>query len=152
MARNTKILKRIIPLEFSVFLFLIAGCTSTKKVPAGFQQKIIFVNVTPREAYSLIKKNHKNPNFIILDVRTPHEYKSGHIKNAVNLNYHSRTFKTKLSKYNRNKIYLVYCASGHRSKMAVNLMKKLSFKKVYNILGGINAWRRGKLPLTISGK
>jgi len=152
MTISTKILRRAILLELSLFLFLISGCTSSKKVSVGVQQEIIFEDITPQEAYSLIKKNKANPNFIILDVRTPNEYTSGHIENAVNLNYYSQTFKMELNKYDRNKTYLIYCASGHRSEMAVNLMRKLFFKKVDNIVGGINAWRREKLPLTISGK
>ena len=151
MTTSTKILRRTILLELPLFLFFISGCISSKKI-SGVRQKIIFVNITPQEAYNLIKKNKENPDFIILDVRAPNEYASGHIENAVNLNYHSQTFKVKLNKYDKNKTYLVYCESGYRSKAAVNVMKKLHFKRVYNILGGINAWQRARLPLIIRGK
>jgi len=49
---------------------------------------------------------------------------------------------------NKNKIYLIYCRSGRRSENALNMMKELDFREVYNMLGGINSWKAEGLPTT----
>ena len=43
-----------------------------------------FEDISVEECYTLIQENQENPDFIILDVRTPSEYASGYIENAVN--------------------------------------------------------------------
>lgn len=55
------------------------------------------------------------------------------------------TFKQELKKLNRDNTYLVYCRSGHRSAKASGMMKKLDFRTVYNMLGGI-IYVKGNVP------
>ncbi|MCD6120793.1 MAG: rhodanese-like domain-containing protein [Spirochaetales bacterium] len=107
-------------------------------------QKLLTINA--KSAFKLISAN-KNNNFIIIDVRTPAEYAEGHIKNSRLINFYSLDFKTKLDKLDKNKKYLVYCRSGSRSDQAVQIMKELNFKKIYNLSGGIIAWKNSELPL-----
>mgnify|MGYP001079358811 CR=1 FL=1 len=112
----------------------------------------IMENITAKKAYSLIKSYHQGcpchrKNFVIMDVRTPEEYTEGHIVDAINLNYYSKTFKNELNKFDKNKTYLVYCRSGRRSGIALNIMKELGFTEVYNILGGITQWEAKGLPI-----
>jgi rhodanese-related sulfurtransferase len=95
-----------------------------------------------------MKNNRNNSDFLILDVRTPKEFKGEHILGAKNLNYYSNTFRDDLNKLDKNRRYLVYCRSGRRSGIALSLMKTLDFKEVYNVLGGIIAWKKDGLPLT----
>src|SRR5690606_20381887 len=54
----------------------------------------------------------------IIDVRTPGEYQSGHIKNAQNINVQSGDFKTKMGNFDREKPIYIYCRSGSRSANA----------------------------------
>ncbi len=103
--------------------------------------------ISPKEALTLIEANKGNNNFIILDVRRQYEYKSGHICNAILLDFYSSDFKEKLSKLDRDKIYLIYCRSGVRSKKAFKLMKELKFKHVYNLSGGFSNWEKQNLPI-----
>jgi len=103
-------------------------------------------DITPGEAYILIQENKGNPNFVILDVRTPEEFSGEHIEKAVNLDYYSNTFNTDLDKLNKNKTYLIYCRSGNRSGNALNTIKDLDFREVYNMLGGIIKWKSEGLP------
>lgn len=86
----------------------------------------------------------KEKNTIILDVRTPEEYKSGHIPNSVLIDYSAPDFKTKLDKLDKSKTYLVYCAAGGRSARAANQMVGGSFKSVYNLTGGFSQWNGPK--------
>jgi len=99
-------------------------------------------DITPQEAFTLIQNNQNNPDFVILDVRTAEEVADGHIENAINIDFYSEAFRDELNKLDKNKTYLIYCRS------ALDIMTELNFKKVYNILGGINQWKAEGLSTT----
>ncbi len=98
-------------------------------------------NVTPFEAQRLINQ----PDILILDVRTPQEYNSGHIPGAklVPLQY----LPYIVGQLNRNQKILVYCRSGSRSLQACLYLSRLGFTNVYNMQGGIIAWKSAGLRL-----
>ncbi|MBC8177236.1 MAG: rhodanese-like domain-containing protein [Deltaproteobacteria bacterium] len=77
---------------------------------------------------------------MILDICTPKEFAKAHLENAINLNFLSRAFKSQLNALDKGKTYFVYCKVGGRSKLAQKQMKKMGFKKVYNIVGGTLLW------------
>ena len=104
-------------------------------------------DITPREAWELIRKNQSNPKFVILDVRTPKEFFRERIPGAINQDFYAATFKQALSRLDPQKTYLVYCKSGLRSRLASELMEKLGFKNIYNMKEGIEGWKNSKLPL-----
>lgn len=66
----------------------------------------------------------------IIDVRTPMEYKGGHIKGSVNIPLDS--LQRNLSKINKNKPVITCCASGMRSASAKNILKSNGYTEVYN--------------------
>jgi len=108
----------------------------------------IIENITPQEAFTLIQDNQDNPDFAILDVRTPEEFADGHIENAINLDYHSEIFRDELNKLDKNKTYLIYCRSGNRSGKALDIMEELNFREAYNMTGGIIQWEAEGFPIT----
>ena len=116
-------------------------------VEAGTQTQL-FESVTPKEAAALIQENKANPNFVILDVRTPKEFQEGHIEGAINLDYYSETFLDDLDHLDKTKIYLIYCRTGSRSGKVFKFMKDLKFQNVYHIEGGITRWQAEGLPTT----
>ncbi len=103
-------------------------------------------DITPQEAFTLIQNNQDNPDFVIIDVRTPEEFGAGHIENAVNIDFYSEAFRDMLNALDKNKTYLIYCRSGGRSGNALNIMAELDFTEVYNMSGGIIAWDAEELP------
>ena len=103
-------------------------------------------DIFPTEAWEIISKNRKSDDLVILDVSTPKEYKDLHLEGAVNLNLFSRSFKAQLDIMNKNKVYVVYCKMGGRSKIARKLMQKSGFQTVYNIIGGVFLWEEEGLP------
>jgi rhodanese-related sulfurtransferase len=105
-----------------------------------------FMNKTTAECNTLIQENIDNPDFIILDVRTPAEYAGGHIENAVNLDYYEDDFEATLNTWDKSKTYLIYCRTASRSAAVMKIMQRLEFTDVYNMLGGINAWTNAGLP------
>lgn len=80
-----------------------------------------------------------------IDVRTPQEFASGHLEGFQNLNISDPSFQNKISQLDKNKPVFVYCAVGGRSANAAQQLKKLGFSQVYDMRGGINAWRAAGL-------
>ena len=78
-------------------------------------------------------------NIQLIDVRTPGEFRRGHIKNAKNIPLNEIGSYTPVS----DKKTYVICHSGARSKLAAKKLKKRGFD-VVNVQGGMHAWR-GKI-------
>ncbi len=97
-------------------------------------------DINAESGHALIEKNKGSDNFVIIDVRTPGEFNGGHLAGAVNINSASGDFSDRIQAMDRNKIYLVYCRTSHRSSAVMPLFQKLGFKRVYNLEGGIVAW------------
>lgn len=83
-----------------------------------------------------------NKNVQIVDVRTPYEYNSGHIQGAVNIDYYGSHFQDELQKLDKDIPIYFYCHSGVRSAKAAKMMKEIGFTKIYDLKGGIVAWKR----------
>jgi len=105
--------------------------------------------VTPREAATVIQTLQGNPDFVLLDIRTPAEVEAGHISGAVNLDFYSPTFEQGLEALDRDKTYLIYCRSGNRTGQARAMMVGLGFSTVYDLDGGINAWNNVSYPICL---
>jgi phage shock protein E len=84
---------------------------------------------------------------VVLDVRTPAEFASGHIEGAKNIDIHGKTFQTTLEQLDKDQPYLVHCAVGMRSAKACTVMSHLQFKTVYDLKGGLDAWKKAGNPV-----
>ncbi|MEK6195127.1 MAG: rhodanese-like domain-containing protein [Deltaproteobacteria bacterium] len=97
-------------------------------------------NISARTSAALIEKNQSNPDFIILDIRTPGEFSAGHIDGARMIDFYAKSFAQEFRSLDRNKTYLVYCRSGNRSGQLMQAVNKMDFKKVYNMKSGLVDW------------
>ena len=102
--------------------------------------------IAPSLAYALIQENESNPDFVILDVRTPEEYAAEHIAESVLLDFYADDFEDELDELDKSKTYLVYCRSGNRSSKSMPIMEDLGFIKIYDMGGGINQWKAEGYP------
>ena len=85
----------------------------------------------------------------LVDVRTPDEYRAGHITNAKNINFYAADFKDQMEKLDKSKTIAVYCGVGGRSGKASTILTELGFKMIYDLQGGISAWKaKGKKVIT----
>lgn len=84
----------------------------------------------------------------ILDVRTPGEYNSGHIKKALQADWNDQTeFSRRIAYVDMAKPVYIYCLAGGRSAAAADKMRKMGYANVYELKGGINAWKAANKPL-----
>jgi rhodanese-related sulfurtransferase len=97
---------------------------------------------------SLVKANAMNPDFVILDIRQRPVWLADHLSGSICRDYYSADFNSQINALPRNKIYLLHCQSGSRSAPTFNLMKNLNFAEVYEMGGGISAWKSNSLPTT----
>lgn len=101
----------------------------------GFSQKNISVN----ESMQMIQDVK---NLQIVDVRTKVEFDSAYIQKAVNIDYKNPNFSENILAIDKTQPVLVYCRSGKRSYNAMNIMIQLGFSEVYNMQGGILAFKK----------
>jgi phage shock protein E len=78
---------------------------------------------------------------IVIDVRTPQEFQSGHIKNAINIPYDVIGFKMKDVTEEKDREVLLYCRSGRRSGIALETLNKLGYTHAKN-MGGYEAFKK----------
>ena len=93
-----------------------------------------------QEAWSL--KQAQTEGSVIIDVRTPEEYKTGHLLNSQLLDIQEpQTFFDKINRFDKSRSYFIYCRSGSRSAMACQILKQQGILNCFNLLGGILDWQ-----------
>lgn len=82
----------------------------------------------------------ENPDYIVIDVRTPEEFNEDGINNAINIDYYGSLFEQKIAELDSSKTYLIYCRSGARSSNAALTFQKFGINSVYDLDGGMIAY------------
>jgi rhodanese-related sulfurtransferase len=93
------------------------------------------------------EKTMLTANTIIIDVRTPAEYAEGHVKGSINLDLESGQFEAELPNLDPAQPYIVYCRSGRRSGVAVEIMKASGFTQITDYQTLENAANNTGLPI-----
>ena len=97
-------------------------------------------DISPKDLNQIF--NQQLSENIILDVRTKEECSESKIPGSLNIDYYSENFKDNLDKLNKNLNYYIYCRSGNRSGKTVVILRDKGFKNVFNLEGGILAWKK----------
>ena len=116
------------PFFLAAMIFILGGCGKKG---------------TNLETFSVLTPDQAVEHYedaIIVDVRTPEEFKESHLKNAVNIPVDEieTRFATEVTNDKSKKIFL-YCKSGVRAINAMEKLKSLGYGKLYSI-GGIKDW------------
>jgi hydroxyacylglutathione hydrolase len=94
---------------------------------------------------SVHELNQRRSSLQVVDVRSPGEWKKGHVPGARHI------FVPELGKrtgeLDRNKPTAVYCGSGYRASIATSIMKTQGFNELWNVPGSWEAWKKAKLPI-----
>lgn len=117
-------MKKISTLITIIFFALSCNAQKFESIPAKqFSEKI---KATPKPQ--------------ILDVRTKAEFETGHIENAINIDWNAANFDDKINIFDKTKPIFVNCQLGGRSKKAANKLVLLGFNTIYELDGGIASW------------
>ncbi|MEM7286143.1 MAG: rhodanese-like domain-containing protein [Actinomycetota bacterium] len=84
---------------------------------------------------------------VVLDVRTPEEFRDGHLEGATMIDFYEADFEAQLALLDKDAPYLLYCRSGNRSGQTRAIMEELGFTDVADVGGGILAWVDAGLPV-----
>lgn len=77
----------------------------------------------------------------LVDVRTATEFNSGHIKNAMNIDFFKASnFIKTFEKLDKTKPVYLYCRSGARSQKAARKLANLGFSQIFDLKGGYMRW------------
>lgn len=99
-------------------------------------------NVNSIEARALLNKNSRT---VLLDVRTPEEYKQAHLRGSILIPLGE--LSKRVQEVPRDRPVLVYCAVGARSVSAAGFLTSKGYREVYNMTDGIVGWYRNGLPI-----
>ena len=133
---------------FGLCVFLIGavftGCASAAnptemssgKMEAKGQAEGAYHRVTAAEAKQLLQDD---PSIILIDVRTPQEYADKHIPGS-RLIPNETIQRDPLADISKESNIMVYCRTGHRSKLAADKLIQMGYQQVYDIEGGITVW------------
>ncbi len=122
-------MKHIMLLAILSSALLLTGCI-------GEQAKAAYRRVSAEEAQRIMKTES---GYQIVDVRTPEEYASGHIPNAICIPNESIGKEPPAELSDKKQLLLIYCRSGRRSKEAANKLVELGYENVVDF-GGIIDW------------
>lgn len=121
--------------------FVLASCESNQ-VNEKVEEPAEGIKIENIKATVAASRLETNPELIVLDIRTPEEFKDGHIAKAINIDYKAETFESKLEKLDRTQTYLMHCRSGRRSGLALEIFRKLEFQRIIHVEDGILGWQK----------
>lgn len=81
----------------------------------------------------------------IVDVRSPREWKNGHVPGARHI--FLPELRKRVDELDRSNPTAVYCGSGYRASIATSILKPAGFEKLWNVPGSWEAWKKAKLPV-----
>jgi len=123
-------------LELTLSLVLLMGAFSCQSQESA--------NITKVD-YAAIKQDVVGKDVQLVDVRTPNEYNSGHIDNAVNFDLSRQTaFMQQINTLDKNRPVYLYCAVGARSAYAAKILEREGFTKIFDYSGGYMDWARNQ--------
>lgn len=134
-------MKKVFITISGIILMSTVACTGNANPEATTEQIVeqqeVIVDVTVEQFKSLLAEEGGT----ILDVRTPEEWAEGTIAKAEKMNFYDENFATQTEALDKTKPIFVYCKLGGRSSSAADVLKEKGFTKIYNLDGGITAWK-----------
>lgn len=95
----------------------------------------------------LSKLDRKEPDVVVLDVRTAAEFAAGHVPGARNVSHDELPARLDELAALRDKQVVLYCRSGRRTQIAEDTLRKAGFTKLLHLQGDWLAWEAEKRPV-----
>lgn len=132
---------RNVLLPFSLALVLVtAGCSNAQSGP--IPEVTIPTDIEAPAFNARIAKGDAR----LIDVRTPAEFESGHIKGAKNMDWSAPDYEKNFATLDVSRPVLLYCAAGGRSGQAKEYLEEKGFN-VTHLVDGITGWKKAGLPI-----
>ncbi|MFN3980858.1 MAG: rhodanese-like domain-containing protein [Caldilinea sp.] len=130
-------------------VFSMGGCASSASPAAAASQPVVVAAAQPKINIKIAPADYQakfgaNVEHVLLDVRTPQEFASGHIPGAINISIDELTGR--LSEVPQDKPVVLYCRSGNRSNQAAQILDRAGYTQIYD-LGGIINWVQQGYPI-----
>ncbi len=100
------------------------------------EKEAVYLNITATEAKTIMDEGG---DYVILDVRTEEEFAEGHVPGAILIPHDRINAQASEKLPDKDKLILVYCRSGRRSKLAAEALLALGYKNIKEF-GGIIDW------------
>ncbi len=137
-----------------LFALFVAACSNNANQPeaktaatagqgaATTSQQERYLSYSPAQTMELIKQKK---DLLIIDVRSPEELREGKIENSTLIPF----MEVMRGNYTipQDRPLLLICAVGGRSYAAMQILSHKGYKEIYNLQGGIAAWKQANLPL-----
>jgi hydroxyacylglutathione hydrolase len=94
---------------------------------------------------SVHELNERKNSLQVIDVRSPGEWKKGHVAGARHI--FVPELAKRIAELDRNRPTAVYCGSGYRASIATSILKLQGFGELWNVPGSFEAWKKAKLPV-----
>ena len=101
---------------------------------------------TQEEVLAVIDAGGSREGPLLLDVRSPGEYASGHLPGAVNIPFDELPRRTEEIAEFRDRGVITYCESGRRAGIAEESLKSAGFRAIGDLQGHMRSWRARGLP------
>lgn len=124
---------KILALTLSLFTTAVLA----SEAPQISQQNLLEVLKTP------------NNNIVLIDVRTEAEYNAGHVAGAINMSHDTIEENIAFLEQYKSSEIVVYCRSGRRTAIAIDVLAKNGFSNLQHLTGDMNGWLEAKLPVII---
>jgi rhodanese-related sulfurtransferase len=89
----------------------------------------------------------QNHNIVLLDVRSKEEYNDGHVEGAINISHDAIEENIALLEQYKSEKIVVYCRSGRRAGLAIDILTQNGFSNIQHLTGDMNGWLEAKLPV-----
>ncbi|MCB9940624.1 MAG: MBL fold metallo-hydrolase [Planctomycetaceae bacterium] len=118
--------------------YLVGGMTAWEDAGLPMEQ------LRQLDVHALKADTENGSHLMILDVRSPDEFESGHVPGATH--QFVADMRKRIDGLDKSKPIATYCASGYRASLASSLMQSRGFEQVYNVPGSWKAWTSAGYP------
>jgi phage shock protein E len=125
-------------------LFAASAGTANAADPAPAES----AGITTMSQFDLLARlQRKDPDLVVLDVRTPAEFAAGHVPGARNVSHDLLQSSIESLSELRGKQVVLYCRSGRRTQLAADVLSKAGFKRLAHLEGDYLAWESEHRPV-----
>jgi rhodanese-related sulfurtransferase len=126
-------------------VLLVLGLLGSFALVVGYELRLKASGLTQVSAGEAVKLINRSA--IVLDLRSPEAYRSGHIVNAKNISLAELQADPEQLNKKKSKPLLTVCDTGAQAGKAANLLRRAGFENTFSLRGGIRGWQSENLPL-----